>query len=451
MADLASIRADLKRRLSGGPPINAGRAFGRAAVEGVADNALGLPDLALTTLAQGARALTPREPAPGMVPSPIDVLGMAIRGATGGMIDPIAGAEAYDEMAPQLGQCVLPLPRGDQAVAAAIAADALMKGQDFHPIDRYRAEMARSAELRDAHPIASTLGDVGGDVATVLTGRLPLSARMVEAEKKLMGQAPNVTLTPGVRKLLDEWYTSTASKEFRRGVRRAGETGIEGAVLAAVNEGDPVATAAWSAGTQAAASLPMWAIAGKGPLTTRLGAIALSSLVLHQMSKEATPLGQENIFDVVQSADDAFRGVTLTAGTALAATLAGMGRVRSANVPKLADAMTAVPRAGAVSAIAALNKEDEGAAGDVTRTLMHLANNPDVFNESQQKRLMTAFEKGEDFAETVQGLVKTDPRFVKTIRAEVRNAERELDAQRLALKRRLGLVPADNTLRHMGR
>lgn len=218
------------------PEIGFGEAFGRAGLERFISNAIGLPNLLATGAANVGAAFLPSEQGPPR--DIINLLGRGIRGATGGAVDPIAAGERTRAATPALGERVLPLPEAQDVVAAGEAA---IPGRTF-PEAQQRQELAR-----EQRPGATLAGEVGADVATLLGGRLPFAA----ARARLPTPAPRPPIPPGLKRQIDDIVRSKVVGGLGRGVQRAAETGTEGAVLALLDEGDPVNTALLSAGGQA--------------------------------------------------------------------------------------------------------------------------------------------------------------------------------------------------------
>lgn len=472
MANIENLRASIKRRL--GRDTTASQAFVRGAGTQFLDNLLGLPDLAVTAAAQSAAAFTPREIPDGQASlNPINAAGMAVRDMTGGAIDPIAAGADFRARMPRLGQRVLGLPKTEDA-AAMMRAGAQMpfqreaadvmgmagrvlpgrlgemaaeKGAQLEGAfqDQVQAERDEFGRLRENHPVAYPAGEIAGDVATVLTGRLPFAGKIGQMESAVANMR-RANLAPGFRKLTDQVLKSDAMKSLYRGAGRAAETGLEGAVLATLKEGDPLEAGAFAAGAQAAGSgmLALTSYGLRGTLEQRalkLGTAAFAAGSLLQLTKELSPAGQENIFDIVQSMDEGFSKVAIGLTLGFATAGAGFGRIRGENLPKITDAITAIPRAGVMSVLTDILKEEEEGGTDIKRTIAHMAANPNAFNETQQKRLAAALEEGGDFAKTVKDLVAKDPRFVAVIEADPREMMKSTEDLRMDLKRRLGLAP----------
>jgi hypothetical protein len=295
------------------------------------------------------------------------------------------------------------------------------------------------------HPFANQAGEIVGDVATIVTGRLPLARGVGAAEKALKG-IRRADLAPGWQNVADKAFKSSSMKSLYRGMGRAAEAGFEGAVLSMLKEGNPLEAGAYSAGAQMAGSGVLSVASDlfttKGVLrslttTQKLALGAATATALTGLLQQVTPLGEGNSYDAIRAMDTGYAKVAAGLGLGILATGAGFGRVRSENLPKLVDAVTAAPRAGVISLLTDLAKEKESGGDAVSRTAAHLAKNPDIFNDSQQKALNSAFEGG-TFAKTVDKLLRTDPRFAKTIAADaVETAEESAEDLRKSIRERL--------------
>jgi hypothetical protein len=286
--DAGAIDAQIAAGLQAarGAPTSAGGAFKRGAATGFVDNMLGLPDLALN-LVRGPQG------APGLGDTPN--YGPGALGRAAQALDPMALiGKLMPARAASLGERTLPLPRGDQAVAGALA---LTSDQPGNLVDRYKAEMARGSQMQEEHPIASGAGEVAGDMATLMTGRMPFRASIANAEKLIQGINTAKGLNPGMWRIVNEAVSSHTAKSIYQGLFRAGETGLEGASLALLKQGDPVTVGAFSAGGQLAGSTALtlgshaWGH-GLGGFGTRVLGAAAAGAAVARLAYEYTPLGE---------------------------------------------------------------------------------------------------------------------------------------------------------------
>lgn len=461
--DLETLRADIKRRL-GRPTTTGGGAFARGMANTTVDNLMGAADLPITAMAPGAITadlLRPREAMEGGVPNfgPIDVLGRAVRGMTGGAVDPVAAGQRYAQDPVRMGDRVLGLPRGEQVVSGALAGKDFVTGANFNPVDAYRGRMAESQQMGEEHPIATSVGGVAGDVATILTGRMPFAAGAGKSEKALATWR-RLDLDPGFRRTWDRFLKSDSMKSLFRGTGRAAETGIEAATLSVLKEGDPLEAAAYGAGAQMAGSgalsllssfLPSGKVMRELPVAWKLAGGAAAASTLYATLSKLTPVGQGNIFDAIEATDAGYTKVAAALALGVTATAAGTGRIRSADLPKIGDAITSIPRGALISLLTDLANEEKADGSNIKRTIEHMAADPTIFNDTQQKRLSAALDEGGDFARTVSDMVAKDPRFKAVIATTPRNVMEETESLRESIKQRLGLAPKPEGMRHQGR
>lgn len=413
-----------------GAPITGGRAFGRAGVTSFLDNLLGLPDVAANMVREGGQM----PPSVTRMFNPMETV-RDVKALFGGpaATNEMQNARTADDSAfygreQSLGARNLGLPRGDQVVAAALA----LPGGPGGLTDRYQGEIARGQQLREEHPIASTVGDLTGDAATLFTGRMPGVNAMGRAEKVIAG-LKNPIADPGFRRVAMEVMTSDAMKGVYRGLGRAAETSLEGAGLAILKEGDPIDTALYGAAGQVGGSIGLGM--GKAVWKHPLWATVLGSAAVYQVAKDMTPGGRDRILESLES------GSSHAAHALMIGAVSGMvgaGRIRSADLPRVADAMTAIPRGAMLSLLSDMSKEEEAGGADVRNTVAHLVNNPDGFNKTQIGQLERAMTEG-TLGDTIGKMVKTDPRFREIIDTDPSEAAASAEAERVAEERRRAL------------
>lgn len=421
---------DRLRRLQGAltktDPSTASGAFGRATAATFLDNFLGLPDVVANSVREGAR-----------VPP---VLTRALN-PFASLSDPAAAQAAdsafYDRDL-RLGQRNLPVPRGDQVVAAF---NAFAPGDGSLP-NRYRAEMARGEQMRSDHPIASALGDVGGDVATIFTGRIPFANAVRTAESAIAGLKSTAQVGTNLRDI-QNFFTSGAMKSLYRGMGRTAETGLEGALLSTLKGGDAREMAGWSMGTQAAGSA-LLNLSGVSDLAkggwqkgiTKLIGSSILAGSLFQYGKELMPGGKNKILESIEGGyEHVIHG--LLSGVISGAL--GLGRIRAndhgAFIKGLGEAFNTTQRGTTLSFLNSMLKEADEGGTDLRNTAAHLLGNPDGFNKSQITQLSNALENG-TLGPTVKKMVDTDPRFRAMIDTDPRQAAAEEEATRAAKERR---------------
>jgi hypothetical protein len=368
-----------------------GEAFSRFAVGKFADNALAIPDLAVTA---GARLLTGQP-----------MFDREIEG-----VDPKLN---QGMPLPKLGERVLPIPRVEDLAAGARAIPGILEGKP--PGEAFQAgqqdQTAYDESLREAHPFASGAGEISGDIATLLSGRAggrALKGKPAQGIPTSRALVPYIE--PGLRKYLDEITQKVVASKLPRGLSRAAETGLEGAVLAVLDEGDPVQTAALAAGSQAAGSLFLTMAKPLVSSTPRLlSTIALGTVAI-QWFKQATPGGQDRSLESFETA--VFKVLpTVLLGSVAAA--AGFGRVSGPlkeNLPKIADAITGIPRGALVSVIEDLSKDE---TGETTKVLETFTADPGAYGPGAMLRLQKALDEG-SFGQEVRALMEI-PEFAQMV------------------------------------
>ncbi len=177
---------------------------------------------------------------------------------------------------------------------------------------------------------------------------------------------------------------------------RVGETGLEGFTLAALNgQADPLETAAYAAGTQAAGSVLLGGMTGLlsgGPTKagTKLAISAVAIGAMMQIFKAATPAGNESPVEVLSSLDAGFNKVALGLAAGVVSGAAGMGRVTNrfpvTALPQVADMITSMPRAATLSVLTQI-LEDPAAEAVVNK----ISTDPGYFDPASLRRIERAF------------------------------------------------------------
>jgi len=253
---------------------------------------------------------------------------------------------------------------------------------------------AEEERLRQKFPTATTAGDIGGDVLALTAGRLPFAKGINTAETALAGKKFAESMTkPGTRKLVETVIDSAPVRSLMRGAGRVAETGAEAAILATLNGGDPLETAAFAAGGQATGSAILGSIKGVGKHPILASAFGMAALV--QMAKETTPGGRDSFID---SLETGFEKVWwgLVAGATAAA--AGSGRLRgkslAENWPRFADAVATIPRATSISLLNNYLKATPDEQQTIDATLQQLQQDPNFFGPEITEKLQSGFENG---------------------------------------------------------
>jgi len=219
-------------------------------------------------------------------------------------------------------------------------------------------------EEQNRDPFASHVGRTVADVGTMMA--LRPGQRAVDALKLgRFNPRAEITDTKGA---LDY-----AARVLARGTGRTAEAGFDGAVMGALGDGDPVKTAAWSAGVQAAGSMAMTAKNSffRNPLKT-FAALYLG----HEMFKAIAP-GPQDLFE---SKDTAVTEMVAAYGLGTAAALAGSTRgVGAGNVRAITDAMSTASRATIASVVTQLQEAAAAKQPQYSRVLELLSQDQQHF------------------------------------------------------------------------
>ena len=164
-------------------------------------------------------------------------------------------------------------------------------------MDEARArDTAGVQERRGEHPVASLVGTGVGDLTTLLVGRAPFAARI----REFTNPPPRTpTATAGVQAEFQKIVGKPWFQQVERGFRKSAEAGVEAAALALISEGDPVSTAMFVAGGQAAGSASLW-LASKP--VKRLTPAVLGTMFGMHLLNTAIPGGERNIFNALDTA-----------------------------------------------------------------------------------------------------------------------------------------------------
>lgn len=228
----------------------------------------------------------------------------------------------------------------------------------------FRAAVAEEEQLAADNPLATGAGRTAGDVASMLTLR---PGQRASKALNLTRFNPRAQITD-TKSVLD-----AAARTLMRGTGRTAEAGFDGAVMGALGDGDPVKTAAWSAGVQAGGSLALTAKNAflRNPLKT------FATLYLgHEMWKAITP-GPQDLF----ASKDAAVGEMVTAyALGTVAALAGSSRgVGAGKVQRISDAMSSASRAGIASVVTQLQEAQAKNQPQYARVLELLAQDQERF------------------------------------------------------------------------
>lgn len=321
----------------------------------------------------------------------------------------------------------LALPEADEVFAAVDAgARAPFSDQDFSTL--FDEQLQTRKDLATDNPVATMLGEFGGDVATLMTGRVqtkgaprtgaggifdkPIADTIKKlSNKRAAGIKPGVP--GGVAKQTKTILDSELFQNSMRGIGRSLETGLEGAALEMMQDGDPIETLGLAMGGQLAASSALSFAGGaielplKALNSPKLGALGEKALGLAFQGAVLTGLFQALQYDTAEAEETAFN--KLTTSIVLGATLGLTGKRTKVeglgqNFPRLADTILTIPRTGMLKAAQALAEDEEVML--VARTM---SQNPMALSEEQMDALASGIEGG-DLPGTVDKLAQ-DPEF----------------------------------------
>jgi hypothetical protein len=240
---------------------------------------------------------------------------------------------------------------------------------------RFKESVAEEEKKAADSPIGATAGRTAADIGTMLAMR---PGQRLSEVLKLGPFNPRAEIE-GTKGALNY-----AAKALARGTGRTAEAGFDGAVVATLGDGDPVKTAAWSAGVQAGGSMAMAAKNSffRNPLKT-FAALYLG----HEMFKAIAP-GPQDLFE---SKDTAVSEMVAAYGLGTAAALAGGTRgIGSGNVRAITDAFSSASRATIASVVTQLQEAAANKQPQYARVLELLAQDQERFGTDARVRLERA-------------------------------------------------------------
>lgn len=323
---------------------------------------------------------------------------------------------------PEIGERVIPgIPDANTVFAGAQrlgeGAAALRTGNfnEFRP-DARAQQKALTENYREQNPLASGLGSAAGDAAALLAGRGPLVSALARPQIRSIPELTN--LPAGVMRTASRVLNSGGARSLAKAAGRSLETGLEGAALAILNEGDPVESAAYGAAAQmggtAALGLSKSLLSGGvGSASLKLGAAAFAAGSAIQLFKSGTP-GGENF--LMQSLESGYDKVLLSLIVGATAGAAGAGRLRGTllaeELPRFADALSAIPRGMLLSKMNEYLASDDANKGTIERVVNQIAADPGYFSPEATAKLERAMTReGVSMLNTINSLIETDGQF----------------------------------------
>lgn len=308
--------------------------------------------------------------------------------------------QAEQEKFPASALRAIPRPTYGDVSSAVQSIPALVPGGES-PGDAYarnRQEFdADEMAMRGAHPRAAAIGDIGGDIGSLLIGRKATGAgdAIQRFESRVAGRAS----PQAAKSMLDDLQgvlTSTPMQKLARGAGRSVESGVEAAVLNIVKdpESDPLEMAALAAGGQMVGSgflAGSQGLVSGGPLQAglKMSILAASSFGLVQVLKSATPGGEDRILESIETGYDK---VALALGlgaasAALAATRYGRGNTNFSDQTRtFLDGVATAHRGTTLSLLTDWTEGDQEDRDEIERVLTAISSNPNYQGETAAER-----------------------------------------------------------------
>ena len=354
----------------------------------VAANVLSLPHAAGELLAMGA----------AVPQTAVGAAGAAIGGTPIDLIERFSAARTEQEgKFPARALLALPDPSTEDVLAVpgtvprllASASNAEYSRDPNAPIlagsgirkafgESLAAEQARAEE----NPLAHSAGRTAGDVASLLLLRPgERAARALKLER----MNPRAKVDVPDASVFSKEMLDAASRALSRGLGRTAEAGFEGAVMAAIGDGDPAKTAAWSAGVQAGSSM---ALSAKSTIMRNPIKSAVGIYFGHEIWKVIAP-GPQDFFG---SKDAAFQEVVGAYAVGTLAGLAGGGRggVGSGRVKQVTSVLNDASRHSIQSVLAQINEGRKRGDTKYETVIGKIAEDPDYFGKDFRVRLERA-------------------------------------------------------------
>lgn len=401
----------------------------RFAARQLAENALAIPRATGNLIADASALLS----------TSAETIPRAIAGEDIAFMERLAGARISErDSFPASALINAPIPDTFDVQAGAGTAFDVVTGQSDNVSETFfkRRNNALASEIlaREDAPLAAGLGDFFGDAATLALGRKPVAAakrnrrftqRLAEMKKPTPQRAPlseSLPFTEAAKRTIDNITNTKISKAFRQAGLRVAETGVEGAVLAALNDDDPLTHGGLAAGAQAIGAGVLSAsegLLGKGGRNLAIAAMGTTAVI--QAFKSATPGGQDRI---LESTESAFNKLAAVMALGAVSGIAGLGKQQAGELadlwPTFADSLTSMPRGFALSLIRETFQDENDRLDLVANAL---SEDPNFFGSTARRRLERAWtlaRKKEDASiinDEIEKLFNTDRAFRRNLNA----------------------------------
>lgn len=302
-------------------------------------------------------------------------------------------SETYDaekKKFPASALRAIPRPTTNDVTAAARSIPSLMPGGET-PREAYDRNLtdveAEEFAMRDTHPTAAKVGDVGADIASLFLARRGTGmGKLIQSAETKLGVRSGAKSAETLAEDLNKVFTAGPLKTLARGAGRAVETGIEATALDIVKDpdADPVEIAAVAAGGQMVGS---GFLAGGQALTSggmgkaglNITVAAMTAWGLLQVLKSATPGGEDRILESMESGYDkvAFALAAGAGSAVLGATRYGRGNTAlSEQTRTFLDGVATAHRGTTLSLLTSWNDADESGREAIEKVLTETAKDP---------------------------------------------------------------------------
>lgn len=270
----------------------------------------------------------------------------------------------------------------------------------------------RTALTQEQHPIASALGQGTGTAAMLLSGKAPSLTAARNARFTPSGGIPDARAlvpyqTPGLQRLVTDIFRSKPVQSLGGFAKKAGETGLEGAMVGILEGGDPAEMALYGAGAQGAGSIALALMPTSKGGALKFGATMFGLTALARYGQEFG-LGENNWWDALDFTYEKAKYLLLAGGLS---GIAGLGRINNSalrdNLPVFAEAITQIPRGTALSFINEYTKDES-----VQAVADKMVSDPNYFGDTARRRIERALNNEDiSISETIDGLLEDDSEF----------------------------------------
>lgn len=330
----------------------------------------------------------------------------------------------------------IPRPTVTDITSGFKALPALVPGGESFSdaFDREKSSTQQALALEaEERPYATGAGVIGGDILSLAAGRQPFAKGLVENSSKLPDVTNRVTRdaleaiaraqpdlvpriaeiigssrlsAPGTERLFRRVLDSGPMRSVLRGLGKGAEASLEGAVMAAVKENDPIVNAGLAGGSQLALSMT-GTVLGVPKSLKDLAIKAGGLFALFRVGQEFMP-GENNTYTAT---DSAFNKMAMALTLGVSSQVLG-GRFRGSDVagrrfaedlPRISDAINSIPRGALNSLLNQVQREQENGDTLTLTTLEMLSNNAEAFPEGIRNRLLRSLNNN-SFPDEVQRL-----------------------------------------------